>query len=164
MATVERLASYHDRQAFDCGESELNRFLTQFASRHDERGYGRTYVLTEGSPKVLGFYTLSSSSVAFENVSAEILRRLPRHPMPVVHLGRMGVDRSEQGKGWGEFLLVDALKRSLLIAEHVGVHAVEVVAKNERAKDFYLKHGFKPLAEDQLHLYLPIKTIRKLDL
>lgn len=52
MAVIERLASHHDRQGFDCGKFELNRFLTQFASQYDERGYGRTFVLIDGSPKV----------------------------------------------------------------------------------------------------------------
>ena len=164
MAIIERLASHHDRQGFDCGNAELNRFLTRYAGQHDERGYGRTYVLTDGSAKVLGFYTLSAGAVGFENVSEEILRKLPRHAMPVIHLGRMDVAKEEQGKGWGAMLLVDALKRSLLLADGLGIHAVEVVAKNEQAKDFYLKYGFKPLKDDLLHLYLPVKTIRKLDL
>lgn len=162
MVAIERLASHHDRRGFECGQPELDRFIGQFASQHDERGYGRTYVLVEGSPKVLGFYTLSSGSVGFQNVSEEILRKLPRHPMPVVHLGRMAIVKQAQGKGWGELLLIDALKRSLVIADHLGVHAVEVVAKDERAKSFYLRYGFKPLADDPLHLYLPIKVVRKL--
>lgn len=164
MVSIERLAAHHDRRGFDCGTFELDRFIAQFASQHDERGYGRTYVLIEGAPKVLGFYTLSSGSVVFGEVSEEILRKLPRHPMPVVHLGRMAIVREAQGKDWGELLLIDALKRSLTVSENLGVHAVEVVAKDERARDFYLKYGFKPLADDLLHLYLPMKTIRKLGL
>lgn len=164
MATIERLGSRYDRQGFDCGDPDLDRFLAQYASQYDERGYSRTYVLTDGSPKVLGFYTLSAGAVAFENVSEEILRKLPRHPMPVVHLGRMAVARAEQGKGWGKILLVDALKRSLDVAEGLGIHAVEIVAKNEQAKNFYLKHGFTPLADDVLHVYMTMKKIRKLGL
>ena len=164
MPAIERLGPGHERRGFECGDPVLDRFLLQFASQHDERGYGRTYVLTDGSPEILGFYTLSAGSVSLGSLSEEILRKPPRHPMPVVHLGRLAVARSAQGKGWGGILLVDALRRALLIAESLGTHAVEVVAKDEHAMRFYLKYGFKPLADDPLRLYLPIKTVRKLDL
>jgi len=37
-----------------------------------------------------------------------------------------------------------------------------VLAIDDRAKRFYLKYGFKELVRDELHLYLPIKTIARL--
>jgi hypothetical protein len=41
---------------------------------------------------------------------------------------------------------------------------VEVDAKGDAAKAFYLKFGFVPLLDDQRHLFLPVQTIRKLNL
>ena len=46
----------------------------------------------------------------------------------------------------------------------MGLYAVVVDALNERAKSFYLKCGFNELTDDQLHLYLSIKTIKQLKL
>ena len=91
-------------------------------------------------------------------------KRLPRYPIPVVHLGRLAVDMRYQGKGLGEFLLMDALRRTQLVSEQIGVYAVEVRAIDEAARQFYLKYGFTELKDDKLHLYLPISVIRKLSL
>jgi GNAT superfamily N-acetyltransferase len=66
------------------------------------------------------------------------------------------------GRGLGKRLLLDALRRTLAIAQSVGIHAVEVVAIDDAARNFYLKYGFSPLLDDANHLYLPIKTIGKL--
>ena len=81
-----------------------------------------------------------------------------------MHLGRLAVDLRSQGKGLGELLLIDALKRVTLAAEQLGIYAVEVRALNDSARRFYLKYGFTPLLDDELHLYLSMKTIRKLRL
>jgi len=49
-------------------------------------------------------------------------------------------------------------------ARIVGVYAVVVDALDESAKNFYLKYGFNELTDDHLHLYLPMKTIERLNL
>ena len=83
---------------------------------------------------------------------------------PIVLLGRLAVDQSTQGRGLGARLLIDALRRAQLVADQLGIYAVAVEAINDRAQHFYLKFGFKPLRDDRLHLYLPLKVIRKLNL
>ena len=62
----------------------------------------------------------------------------------------------------GEALLFDALVRTLRIADDVGVVALEVWAKTERARAFYERYGFQSLIDDELHLYLPLTTARQL--
>ena len=51
-----------------------------------------------------------------------------------------------------------------MASEHIGAHAVEVVALHDTAKNFYLKYGFVALLDDPLHLYLAMKVIKKLGL
>ena len=63
--------------------------------------------------------------------------------------------------GLGEFLLMDALTRCLRVSEEIAVFAVIVDAKNQQAKDFYLKYGFIPLEDQELSLFLPIDTIKR---
>jgi GNAT superfamily N-acetyltransferase len=70
------------------------------------------------------------------------------------------VDLGSQRKGLGDALLLDALRRGLDLALQLGIHAVEVDAIDHNARKFYEKHGFVPLPDNDLHLYLPIATIR----
>lgn len=158
---IEPLESRHERQSFDCGEPSLNDFLQRFARQNDAKGLGRTFVAVRpGETTIMGYYTMSSGAVTFETVPD----KLPRYPIPVVHVGRLAVDLVARGLGLGEVLLIDALRRTTLIAEQIGIYAVEVRALNESARAFYLKYGFVALLDDPLHLYLPMKTIRQLKL
>jgi GNAT superfamily N-acetyltransferase len=137
-------------------------FLKQFAGQNEDRGLSRTFVMTEaGQNQVIAYHCISSGAVSFEEMPE---RRLPRYPIPVVHLGRLAVDLRHQGQGMGEFLLMDAFRRAQLVAQQVGVYAVEVRAIDEAARQFYLKYGFTELKDDKLHLYLPMSVIKKLSL
>ena len=158
--TITPLTKIHERNDFDCGEESLNEFLKKFARQNDKRGLGKTFVLIEeGKTEVLGYNTVSSGAVTFD----EVPENLPRYPIPVAHIGRLAVDKKTKGKGLGELLLVDALKKISKIAEQIGIYAVEVYALNESARKFYLKYGFTELLDDRLHLYLPVKTIQNLN-
>ena len=81
--------------------------------------------------------------------------------MPVALLARLAVDKEFQGQKLGSILLVDALRRIYRAAQEVGIRAIEVDAKNERARAFYERYGFVPLLDDERHLYLTIKTLSK---
>lgn len=158
---VVPLSDRHDRSQFDCGEPALNLFLQRYAGQHDRRGFGRTYVaVSEGAVASSGYYSISSGSIAFEPVP----ENLPRHPVPIVLLGRLAVDRRFQSQGVGGLLLVDALRRAQRAADELGIYAVAVEALSDRAKSFYVKFGFRALTDDRLHLYLPIKVVRRLHL
>lgn len=88
-------------------------------------------------------------------------RRLPRYPIPVVHLARLAVHREAQGHGLGRWLLVHALEQVLRVAEGIAVYAVEVVAMSGAARTFYERYGFRPLQDDPDPLYLSIAAIRR---
>ena len=156
--TIEPITAQHDRASFDCGEPSLNVFLQRFARQNDEKGLGRTYVAVRpGERRIYGYYTIAGGALQFDTVP----EKLPRYPIPVVHLGRLGVALEMKGQGLGKALLADALQRIAGIAEQLGIYAVEVYALTDAAKAFYLKFGFQPLLDDALHLYLPLKTLRK---
>ena len=158
---IESLSSQHHRSEFDCGVGELNVYLQKYTSQHQRKGVGRTYVATEENvERVLGYYTISASAADFETVP----ENLPRHPIPVALIGRLAVDISARGLRLGETLLLHALRSAQRVAEIAGVYAVVVDALDKQAKDFYLKYGFKELADDGLHLYLPMRTIKRLKL
>jgi GNAT superfamily N-acetyltransferase len=161
---IEQLTRRHDREAFDCGEPTLNEYLRRYARQNQEQGIGRTFVAVPADgAHVVGYYTLAAGSVQFANIPADLRRRLPRYPVPVAHLGRLATCLSVRGQGLGGVLLYDALQRVLRVAEEIGVVAVEVHAKAERARQFYERYGFESLTDDPLHLYLPLATVRRLE-
>jgi GNAT superfamily N-acetyltransferase len=159
MIRFEPLASHHDRAAFDCGEPSLDDYLHRYARQNAAWGFGVVYVaVDEAAPeRILGYYTLSASSIARDTLPPEV--RLPRYPVPSALIGRLAVDRSEQGRQLGRQLLRDAIERAASLTGTLGIHAVEVVALNERARVFYERFGFVALQDDPQHLYLPLASV-----
>lgn len=155
----------HDRSGFDCGLPLLNNWLATKVSQFEKKDLARTYVLVEtGNTTVKGFYALSNHTVVYEALPEDQAKGLPHIDMPVVLIGRLAVDRSVQGQGLGEFLLIDALRRAEYLASKIGIRAVEVDAINEDAKRFYERFGFLTLKDDPRHLFLSMTVIRKLQL
>ena len=119
------------------------------------------FVLVEPpADKVLGYYTLSASIITTDGLPAQLAKKLSRYPqLPVTLLGRLAVDQTQKGKGLGEFLLMDALYRSLQAAAEIAAMAVIVDAKDNAAAAFYQRYGFIPLQKKPARLFLPIKTV-----
>lgn len=160
--TIEPLDRRHDRAAFSCGHAPLDAFLRDRVTQYEKRRLGRTFVaLPTGGTRVVGYATLAAGAVSFGNLPPESSRKLPVHPLPVVLLARVAVDRGFQGMRIGEALLLDALERSLALSEQLGIFAVEVRAIDETAAAFYRRYGFTPLLDDERHLFLPIETVRR---
>ena len=82
-------------------------------------------------------------------------------PIPVMLMGRLAVDRSQQGKGLGRALLKDAILRTLKAAEIAGMRALLVHALDEKAAGFYQHNGFLVSPIDPLVLMLPLVTARR---
>jgi predicted GNAT family N-acyltransferase len=115
------------------------------------------------SSRIVGYYTLSAATIELQELPVAVARRLPRYPLlPAVLIGRLAVDRAFTGQGWGEILLVDALRRSLAQSRQIAAMAVVVDAKDAAARRFYERYGFQPLVEHQNRLFVPMKTIELL--
>jgi GNAT superfamily N-acetyltransferase len=153
------LEASHDLSTFDCGAPALNEYLQKFALVNHRNQSARTYVARRGDV-VVGYYTLAAGSVRREDTPARIAKGLSRHPVPIILLARLAVDRGEQGRGLGAGLVKDALLRAVQAADLIGCRAVLVHAKDEAAKAFYQHFGFEPSPVDELHLYLLMKDIK----
>jgi len=159
---ISRLGEDHVRENFDSGVPPLDEFLRRFARQNDQKGLSRTYVATRaGELNVLGYVTIRVGHVACADLPEEERKRLPRYPVPVLHVARVAVDKQARGAGLGEQLLMYAYRKALDVADEVGVWGVEVIAKDDAVRSFYARYGFKPLVDDDLHLYLSLKTVRK---
>ncbi|HSF44340.1 MAG TPA: GNAT family N-acetyltransferase [Thermoanaerobaculia bacterium] len=161
---VEPLQRDHDRTRFDCGEPALDEYLSRFARQNQDSGVARTFVaVCDAEPaRVLGYYSLAVGAIDKANLPPAAARRFPNFPLPVARLARLAVDRSQQGKGLGEDLLLDALSRCVRVADDVGIAAVLIDAKHERAKAFYARYEFDALPDHPLTLWLPLPALRKL--
>ena len=154
------LDQHHAVDDFDCGAEPLNNYLKNFALTNKQNGSARTYV-TIRSGNVVGYYTLTPGSVIKATAPHRVGKGLAGHPIPVIIIARLAVDKGEQRKGLGKALVRDALLRIIDAAEIIGGRAVLVQAKDAQARRFYEQLGFEPSPVDTLHLYLLIKDIRK---
>ena len=158
------LQQAHERQTFTCGSPTLDRYLQNQARQDSEKRVAAVFALVHPpASQVLGYYTLSASTIYANEVPPELARKLPRYPqLPVTLLGRLAVDQGLKGQGMGEFLLMDALRRSLQAAGGIAAMAVVVDAKDALAADFYQHFGFIPLNLSTSRLFLPMVTIARL--
>ena len=161
---IEPLQKRHHRDAFRCSSAALDRYLQQQARQDSEKRIAAPFVLvTASAPEVLGYYTLSASQINADEVPLNLLKKLPRYPqLPVTLLGRLAVDQQLKGKGMGEFLLMDALSRTLAASTGIAAMAVLVETKDEAAAAFYDHFGFLPLNALGSRLFLPMKTVAAL--
>ena len=159
---VAPLDRRHDRPGFNCGVEPLDRYFHHQAGQDQQKRVAATFVLAEG-PRVLGFYTLSATGIQLAELPEAIVKRLPKYPsIPATLLGRLAVSREHRGIGFGERLLLDALRRSLENSRQVASYAVVVDAKDEAASRFYASYSFLQFPNNPRRLFLPMGTIEKL--
>ena len=159
----ESITKHHNREAFDCGDKTLNKFLKHHARKSHEKGGAKTFLVVDDtdSKKILGFYSLSPASVAYERTPEIVKHGLARHEIPVFRLARLAVDCSVQGQGLGGQLLLAAGRRCLLVATQAGGVALLIDARNEQVAEWYASYGAIPLLDAPLSLLLPFKTIHE---
>jgi GNAT superfamily N-acetyltransferase len=107
--------------------------LKRYARQNHESGGAKCFVATprDAPARILGFYTLSPASVEFSRAPAVVTRGLGRYEIPVYRLGRLGVDRTVQGRGLGGRLLLRAAERCMTAAQEVGGVALLIGAKSD---------------------------------
>jgi predicted N-acetyltransferase YhbS len=157
---IELLASFHDRDAFDCTNNALNQFLRQTARQHIQKGISRTFVLTDSEQPemILGFFTLSACEVRAEWLPSNVAKKYPS-TVPGVRLARLAVTKAWQRQGIGEILMIEAMQRTLIIARNVGIIGLFVDAKDAVAKAYYERFGFVGMEATPLELFLPLSTL-----
>lgn len=162
---VEPLSAGYRLVGFDCGSPAQSAWLVEHAPQAHRAGLSRVYVVRDadnpGYP-VVGYYALAAGSVAPLDATPRLRQGAGRYHQPVVILTRLGVDRSVQGAGLGRALVVDALRRTAVAAEVIGVRAVLIHCESEAARDFYLRLAkFETSPSDPMHLLLLMKDLRR---
>ena len=152
----------HRVEAFACGQETLDRWLRAYAGQNQRRDAARTFVTTDQSGDVAGYYTLVAAQVEYAQATATVRRQLsPHFPIPVALLARLAVATRHQGAGLGRSLLLDALLRVLRASDDLAVRAVTVEAIDERADSFYRAFGFEPSDIAPSTLMVPLQAVRR---
>lgn len=156
---IEKLQRTHAVEKFTCGQPDLDRFLIRHALQAQQMNSSQTYVGLSDQT-IIGFYTIVAGEVRHTDAPERVVKGMPRHPIPLLVLARLAVHNKWQGRGIGAGLLLDALGRTLQVADIIGVRALAVHAKDSSATEFYRHFGFVPSLTDDRHLFMLIKDIR----
>ncbi len=158
---VELLGAQHDRSAFESGVEPIDRYFRIQAGQDARKNMAVPFVLVLSDGTVAGYYTLSSTAVNLGDLPEKTTRKLPRYPLvPAILLGRLAIDRRHQGKGYGRFLLADALFRA--VRSEIASFAVVVDAKDDNARRFYERESFLPFPDEPMKLFRPMADIEQL--
>jgi GNAT superfamily N-acetyltransferase len=153
------LSSYHHIDEFDCGEPSLNEWLRKRAAKNNDLDASRCFVICTDENVVVGYYCLSAGAINRETAPKNMRRNMPAS-LPVLVLGRLGIDKKYHNQGLGSALLQDAMIRAASISQEVGVVAILIHSLSEQAKQFYLSRGFIESPIQPMTLFMTLATIR----
>jgi ribosomal protein S18 acetylase RimI-like enzyme len=152
------LNSSHKRNLFICEEPSLESYLRKQAGQDVKRQVAACFVLEGEDGSIKGYYTLSSDSVDRSLNPEDLQKKLPYKNLPVILLGRLARDTKYKGRGIGELLLADALRRAYQASSTIGAWAVVTDPINKKARAFYEGFGFISLENGRM--FIPMQTVR----
>ena len=152
------LHAQHQTEQFSCGVASLDAWLKRRARKNQIQGASRTYVACQGD-RVLAYYAIASGAVTCNEATGRLRRNMP-DPIPVVVLGRLGVDSSLHGQGLGRSLVRDAALRILQAADVIGIRGMTVQALSDDARVFYEHMGFEPSPLDPNLLMITLADLK----
>jgi len=121
---------------FSCKDEEIDFFLKNLALTNQKAKFSKTYVLSDKiNHKTIAFLSLSASQLNTGDA-----RIFGIDKIPVILLGRLGVDSNYQGKELGGFLIKIALEKAFEASIIVACRLL-LVETSKDTKDYYLKKG-----------------------
>lgn len=162
--TIEPLnTQVHSRDQFINQHPSLQNYIRSVARQDVDRDLARCFVLVNNEKVIKGYYTLNNLSIPASDWNPIFRKKykLTYPTIPCTLIGRLALDSSMQGKGYGAKLLIDALKRAYVVSQTIASFAVVVDSIDQSAKNFYMKFEFHELT-DTSRLYLPMKTVHDL--
>jgi hypothetical protein len=163
---IEPLGPHHDREAFSCGVKFIDTFLKRKCLDAHELFKVRAYTARRpDNVKVLGYYTLSLTALKPEDTGPdEAHEKFGAWAVPFVYLGLLGVTEEACGEGIGSALMLDAFKRTLVIAQMAGTYGLMLDAINEEKAVWYADRGLIEFGRDddgRVQMHVPLPTIRE---
>jgi GNAT superfamily N-acetyltransferase len=154
------LRAEHDLSRFDCGKSELDRWLIDHALASQKADLARTYLVMD-SDSVAAYVSLTTGSIRRDAAPERYARGMPRYPIPTILIARLAVDRRYQQQKLGSRLLAEALRLAVAASDKAAARLVVVDAIDDQAATFYRRWGFIDVPENPHRLFHKISDIRK---
>lgn len=150
MPELLRLGADDERDPnFDCGNDDLNEFFFDDSRNVCGQLIAVTYAWIEDG-RTLAFFSVSNDAIS-RKIDKQSYNRAARGvpntkrftTLPAVKIGRLAVDKSEQGNGIGS-MLITFIKGWFISGNKTGCRFVVVDAlNNKKTIDFYKKNQFK---------------------
>jgi GNAT superfamily N-acetyltransferase len=154
----ESLNKRHNRAGFSCGQDDLDDWFHKRASQDERRNLARVFVAVDDALGLVGFYSLSTFTLALEDLPEDLASKLPQYKaIPAALIGRLARDVRVRGQGVGDLLLADAVRRILGASKSLAVYAIVVEAKGG-ASSFYESFGFRPFPLHPNRLFMLAKS------
>ena len=143
--------------SFDCGDEDLNDFITSEVVFYEKQLIAMPYVIIEkNNPEsLLAYFTLSNDKIAVTDFASNsqfnkfkkknFNREKYLRSYPSVKIGRLGISKQLQGLGIGTHI-IDFIKLYFLEDNKTGCRFITVDAYNA-AVPFYEKNGFRFLQQ-----------------
>ena len=159
LVSIKEIQQKSILREFDCDIEILNEFLTRYAIKNDKLGISKTFVSLNHNNRILGYFTLATAQVAYQEIPDEYRIKLPKYPIPALRIARLAVDKKLQGQGIGCWLLSQVFIKTIQVAEITGLYLIIVDAK-ETSKSFYEHYGFQKFMDENLSYFMLLDTIR----
>ena len=157
-------AEKHRREEFACESAELTEFIRKRARKEMQARASACFVLVAEADagRIIGYYTLSQTAIAVQQLPGALMKRLPRYSqLGATLIGRLARDLAWKGQRLGRLLLIDALRRCVRHSSEVGAVVVVTDPKDDKARRFYHDHGF--LALDEHRMFIPMSELVERD-
>jgi predicted GNAT family N-acyltransferase len=155
---LEKTDSASYRKAFNCGDSTLNDYIQKYARKQSQGNVSQTHILFDFiNKKIISYYSVSAQSVKKESLLSKL--GFPVKEIPGMLIGRLAVDITFRGKGYGGYTLIEALKKIRSISRDFGIKIVIVDALNATAVSFYKGYGFIEFDDNPMRLFLAVDSV-----
>jgi len=143
---------------FDCGDDEINYFLKNFALSNQSKKFSNTYILhPKDSNQVIAYFSILASQLNTGDARIYGIDKIP-----VVLLGRMGVDKKYRGNNIGRILINDAVRKSVEASRLIACRFLLVETSLEM-KSYYLEKldiGFENFRDKKKFTLLIIDLLK----
>jgi GNAT superfamily N-acetyltransferase len=162
--------AHHDRASFSSGVAAVDNFFARTANKLARADNLRLSVMVSLDGEIIGFHALNAHSVDYRDLPPSFARTRPGHgQIPAGFISMVGVDRRNQGQGFGGDLLFDCLVKIERASQALGIAVVLLDVLDcgdppqvERRRRLYASYGFASLPTTPLRMYLPMASVRSL--
>ena len=167
---IIRLTEETEIKPFDCGDNDLNDFLSNDAKNYLSSLFAVTYLIQQET-ETIAYFTLSNDSVTRYDVDKSEWNKLNRNVAndkrkkryPAVKLGRLAVSKKLAQMGFGKLILYYIRETYANELQPAGCRFITVDAYTG-VTDFYARNGFKFMTQEDTDkntraMYFDLKSI-----